>query len=292
MAGRVVRTDDHLCFVPRFPFVEGTAYAVVVDGVVAAVLTRPRPDRPATTQLLEIRPSAAEVPRNLLRLYLRFSAPMAEGCVAAQVRLLDESGIPMAGALLALEHELWDPDRRRLTVLLDPARIKRGLVGQRQAGYPLEAGTSVRLAVGAGFLDARGACLRAGGERRYHVGPDERRRVEPERWTVAAPASHTTGPLAVAFDRPLDFGLLSDCLDVLGPDGRSVAGTATVGPEERSWLLTPGRPWASGAHRLVVDSVLEDLAGNSVARVFDRDLERPEDAPRADRSVTVTFHPT
>jgi hypothetical protein len=36
---------------------------------------------------------------------------------------------------------------------------------------------------------------------------------------------------------------------------------------------------------------LEDLAGNSVSRVFDRDLARPEDQPRQARPVTVGFNP-
>jgi hypothetical protein len=44
-----------------------------------------------------------------------------------------------------------------------------------------------------------------------------------------------------------------------------------------------------GAHQLVVNPVLEDLAGNSVSRVFDRDLGRSEDEPRKGRPVTVPF---
>jgi hypothetical protein len=36
--------------------------------------------------------------------------------------------------------------------------------------------------------------------------------------------------------------------------------------------LAPARPWPPRRHHLVVDPVLEDLAGNSVRRVFDRDL--------------------
>jgi hypothetical protein len=42
---------------------------------------------------------------------------------------------------------------------------------------------------------------------------------------------------------------------------------------------------------LVVDPALEDLAGNSVTRVFDRDLTRPGDEPREARAVTLPFRP-
>jgi hypothetical protein len=99
----------------------------------------------------------------------------------------------------------------------------------------------------------------------------------------------TTVALAVAFDRPLDHALLGDCLHVVGPDGRTVAGAATIGAEERSWSWTPSAPWRSGPHHLVVDPVLEDLAGNSVRRVFDRDLSRRDDDPRDAGPVAVPF---
>jgi hypothetical protein len=37
----------------------------------------------------------------------------------------------------------------------------------------------------------------------------------------------------------------------------------------------------------MVDPLLEDLAGNSVVRVFDRDLQRDEDTPREPRPVAL-----
>ena len=274
---------------PRFGFVDGTAYAVTVDGAPGGVLTRRRPGRLAAAQVLAIHPAAGEVPRNLLRCYVRFSAPMSEGYAAGHVWLADDAGAPLPGALLPAEHELWDAGRRRLTVLLDPARIKRGLAGHRAAGYPLRAGQPVALVVGAGFRDAAGTPLRAGAERRYAVGPDERRRVEPDGWALAVPAAGGTEPLVVTFDRPLDHGLLARCLHVTGPCGSRVDGTPQPGPADRSWQLEPRAPWAAGPHRLVIDPIVEDLAGNSARRVFDRDLGRPEDDPRAGGFITVSF---
>jgi len=291
MAGRLVVDGGDVCFVPRFPFVGGTTYAVVVGGVTVAVLVHPRPDHPATTEVIEIRPTATEVPRNLLRIYIRFSAPMSEGYAAGQVRLIDDFGRELPGALLPAEHELWDGGRRRLTVLLDPARIKRGLAGHRQAGYPLRYGQPFRLVVDDGFLDAAGARLRARAERRYEVGADQRDRIEPGSWTLTAPACGTLDPLDVAFGRPLDHGLLARCLRVVGPDDRVVDGRPEIGPQERSWRLAPRAAWAPGIHRLVIDPVLEDLAGNSVSRVFDRDLSRAEDEPREAGPVTRSFRP-
>ena len=291
MAGRLVRDGAGLCFVPRFAFLDGTAYTVTVDGVAAAVLIRTRPDRPATTEVTAIRPTAAEVPCNLLRLYVWFSAPMSEGYAAQHIRLAGDSGEVIAGALLPGEHELWDASRRRLTLLLDPARIKRGLASHRDAGYPLRSGEPFRLVVDRGFPDARGVPLRAGAEQRYQVGGEERRHVDPGNWMLTVPAAGTSEPVQVAFGRPLDHGLLARCLQVTGPGGRPVGGTVRIGPQERSWQLVPGQVWEPGPHQLIAEPILEDLAGNSVSRVFDRDLTSPEDQPRQARPVTLPFHP-
>jgi hypothetical protein len=216
---------------------------------------------------------------------------MSEGCAASQVRLVDGAGEVITGALLSTEDELWDRERRRLTVLLDPARIKRGLLPHRQVGYPLRTGAPFELVVGAGFREAGGARLRRPARRRYQVGDDERRLVEPARWRVLAPPRGTGTPLRVAFDRPLDHGLLIRCLRVLDPDGRPVGGTVETEAGELGWRLTPRCGWVGGTHRLVVDPVLEDTAGNSVTRVFDRDLAMPGGRTGAAAPIVLPFDP-
>jgi hypothetical protein len=40
---------------------------------------------------------------------------------------------------------------------------------------------------------------------------------------------------------------------------------------------------------VLIDPVLEDIAGNSVLRVFDRDLDRPEHDPESRGGVSVPF---
>ena len=290
-AGRLVTDGDDVCFLPRFPFLPGTTYEVEVDGSVVGTATCAAVEpSPSTTEVVGIRPTGGTVPRNLLRCYVEFSAPMREAG-ATHVRLLDADGAPLVGALLATEYELWDPERRRLTVLFDPARIKRGLVPHRQLGYPLREGESVTLVVDAEFPDASGRPLRAGATRTWRVLGDERRHVTPSSWTLQPGTAGTTESLTVTFDRPLDHGLVAHCLRVHGPDG-AVAGSGTVGPEDGSWTFAPAGPWLDAEHRLVVDPVLEDVAGNSVQRVFDRDLSSADDDPRDGGPVELPFHPT
>jgi hypothetical protein len=289
MSGQLIRDRNDVCFVPRFPFVDGTTYDVLLDGVACITLVRPRQALISTTEVLSIHPTAAEVPRNLLRLYVYFSAPMSEGFAAECVRLEDAVGQRTLGALLVMSDELWDAHHRRLTLLLDPARIKRGLVPHQEAGYALQLDKVFCVVMDVGFHDARGAYLRREARRWYRVGADERRHVDPGNWGLTIPDAGTFESLTVNFDRPLDHGLLQRCVSVLAPGGRLVDGAIEIGPEERSWRLQPTVAWAVGRYRLVVNPILEDLAGNSLVRVFDRDLDNSDYSPNDGQPVAVEF---
>ena len=313
--GRYHRDTDAIAFVPRFPFLPDRSYTVLVDHRIGGIhrgggdrdtvatfgledferLTIARPGRaggPRAT-VLAIHPTAAAIPRNQLRCYVHFSAPMSEGFATTHVRVVRAgSHEAVDGALLAMEPELWDPERRRLTVLFDPARIKRGLAPHRDAGYALLEGVPVELVVDEEFRDADGRPLAESSSRRYDVVADVRSLVDPSRWRVHPPPASTREPLFVQFDRPLDHALLGHCLTVSGPRRRTIGGRVSVPPGEASWTFTPVAPWAPVAHALTVDPILEDLAGNSVVRVFDRDLADPGHTPLAIDHVTMEFHPS
>lgn len=272
MAGRLVPAGDGVCFVPRFAFVGGTSYTVVAEGSPPIELVRPRAVREPSTVVVAIRPDVAEVPRNLLRISIEFSAPMSEGQMATHLRLVDDAGRLLESALLAVDDELWDRDRRWLSVLLDPARLKRGLVAHRTFGYPLRTNEPFRVEVAGGALDATGTPMTRSASRRYLVGPDERRRIDSDLWTVIVPPVGSLEPLLVEFDRALDERLVGRYLEVVDVDDRRLDGAARAGRGSRAWSFQPAHQWVDGPHRLVLDGRLEDLAGNSVARAFDRDL--------------------
>jgi hypothetical protein len=116
-------------------------------------------------------------------------------------------------------------------------------------------------------------------------------RSKPSAWSLRRPGTDSIDSLVVDFDRPLDRALLEHSLAVLKSNGRAVEGQATIADGERSWSFTPLRPWRPELYRLSADARLEDLAGNSLTRVFDRDLTRPEDSPLDMERATVEFRP-
>lgn len=295
--GRWSGDGDALSFTPRFPFRAGTTYALVLRDddpapgapgwTEVARLQRPEERTPPTTTVVAIHPTAPAVPVNLLRVSVTFSAPMDEGSASGHVHLEDADGRDIAHGLLAMPPELWDRPRRRLTLLLEPGRVKRGLVPNTELGAPLAHSPGVSVVVDVEMRDSAGTALVAGARRSYRVESAVRTRVDPEQWQVTWPTAGSQEPLVIDFDRPLDHALALRCLRVTSSDGRVVPGHAALGPGEVRWFFAPAARWPEGPYELHVDAALEDLAGNSVRRVLDRDLRLPQDDPRTVAEVVL-----
>ena len=240
-------------------------------GVAGIAVAWPLMSPADTTRVVAVYPSAAEVPANLLRFYVEFSAPMREDVALDHVRLLDDSGRVVHDAFLALREELWDPSGRRLTLLLDPGRIKRGLRSHREMGAPLAEGREYRLIVDGAWVDASGRELAGPYEQRFRVGSVDRTPPRPEDWTITAPRLATRDPLRVQFEKPLDHALAGALLRPIDASGTAIEGSMRLADDDCVWMFTPTRPWSTAIVHVQVDRRLEDVAGNSIARAFDVD---------------------
>ncbi|MCM2257052.1 MAG: hypothetical protein NDJ94_15475 [Vicinamibacteria bacterium] len=284
-------------FTPRFPFVPGLAHRAVLDlrpwggpRVESSFAASDERGGPSTS-VVAVTPSGPEVPENLLKLYVHFSAPISAGWVRAHVRLVDAlSDEPVPAPFAEGGAELWDPEHQRLTLLLDPGRIKQGLRGEAEQGPPLRAGRRYRLEVASGLRDTAGLPLRAPFRHELSAGPADHAQPDPAAWTLTAPHAHTRAPLEVRFPEPLDAALLGHALTV-ERDGGAVAGVVAIAPGERGWTFTPDLAWPDAPHELVVDPRLEDLAGNNLRRAFDRDLEALPTTPALPPPTRLPFRP-
>ena len=289
IAGQFEVDGNCVCFTPRFPFVDGASYTVSMDGA-SWTIGRPHRELGRGAEVVSIFPSARDLALNQLKLYIQFSDAMSEGWASRAVHVLRaDDRTTLEGVLLPMEPELWDHARTRLTLLLDPGRIKRGLEPHQQVGYPLRPDVDVIVRVDESFRDALGRPLRAAAERHYGVGPAVRSKVDPRSWRLAAPASGSREPVVLSFERPLDRALLEHALSIVDGDGSEIVGAVTIGAGEESWRLVPRTPWQTGSYSVVVAARLEDLAGNSLARVFDRDLSRSQDDPLALTHALIAF---
>jgi hypothetical protein len=282
MLGAHVRDGDDVVFRPRFapaPQVRLRAVFRPAEGppVTAWFGGVPAPERAPSTRVVSLTPSGDVWPENLLRLYLTFSAPMRLGEAWPHIRMLDAAGAEMGGMFVEIDQELWDPQGRRLTVLFDPARIKRGLVDNINEGPPLVVGARCTLAIDSAWRDAKGARLAEPFRREIVVGPPLREALDPADWRLTPPAGPEQ-PLAVDFPRPLDAALALRAFGVRRGQAE-IDCRASLEREETRLLLTPEHGWRAGRYSLVADQVLEDIAGNRIGRAFDIDTRahgRPE----------------
>jgi hypothetical protein len=273
-----------LRFVPAFPLEPGLRYRAVFDagrlpgtssaaaGKVTSVLQVPvRPER-ATTTVTQVYPSADVVPENLLKFYVHFSAPMSRGNIYEHIRLLNEVNQPVELPFLELAEELWSPDMMRLTLFIDPGRIKREVKPLEEVGPALVNGRRFTLLISGSWKDANGSRMKQAFAKRFTVGPPDRDPPDPRRWAYQAPPIRTREPLAVDFAEPMDSALALRMLHVVDASGRPVPGQPFLAERERLWKFLPLHAWKAGRYTLVVESIIEDLAGNNIGRPFEVEI--------------------
>ena len=271
MLGTYSWQAGELTFRPRYPIAQGVLYrAVLYAGSSAAIektFSAPPLAPHAATEITHVYPSADTLPENILKLYIEFDGPMSRGFAWQHIRLLEADGSLVDLPFLEVDQELWDPGFRRMTVLFDPGRIKRGLVPNRDAGSPIEAGKQYTLVIDKSWPDANGNPLAKEIRKTFRVGPPERTGIDLKRWRIEAGKT-----LAVTFPNPLDFALLSHAILVVGPGGNLVEGTAKIDRDETRWSFAPAASWKPGDYKLAIDMALEDVAGNRIGRAFDVDV--------------------
>jgi len=299
VSGRYHLYDDEVRFIPTFPFDSDVKYRVIFDARPLGFLLTEEPmtleflipsdqTAPALTEVTHIFPSGDLMPENLLRFYVCFSSSMHRGRAQDEISLLDSEGQPIQDALYRSPVELWDRSMRRLTVLLDPGRLKRWVGPNVELGPPLTAGQTYTLEIGSGMIDMHGRPLGDRFRKRFLAGNPVRERISVGSWKVLPPLTGSTQALVLLFKSPLDWALLLQTITVQSAEGSVIAGQVAVDQCEKRWTFTPTSPWIAGMYEIDVGSSLEDVCGNSMAGAFDRPIRKaPYPATQTNSSSLV-----
>ncbi len=292
MLGSYSVIDTGLRFTPQFSFDPGQAYSVAFSPSssrsVKTTIQIPRQEHQPSTRVVEVYPTAPEIPENQLRMYIAFSASMGLKGALEHIELIDETGERVEDPFLPLDVDLWDETRTRFTLLFDPGRVKRGILPNEKMGRSLTSGRRYTLAINPDWRDAAGQPLASAFRREFRVGPPAERALSPAEWRVDPPVEHTREPLSVSFPRPLDYALLRRALTVSRASGERLEGEIRVERGETRWLFTPREPWRGGDHQLLVASTLEDGAGNRIGRAFEVSAQAKPGAQQP-QSVVLPF---
>lgn len=274
IAGRYTLRGETLTFSPAFGFDTGQDYVARVrtplgtEDLVAFRLLSDNAAMPAV--VTQIYPSGDVLPENVLRFYIHFSVPMKPNVAFDYITLRDAAGTADDAAFMQFNQELWNEDRTRLTVLVDPGRIKRGVATNLELGPALLAGGTYTLSVDAGWPSADGRSILPEFTKSFEVTDALRTRPDARNWTAIAPCAGTRDPLKVTFDRPFDRHLLPRALQMDSATEGDIRGTVEVENAERTWSFEPTEPWPAGDILLVADPLLEDVAGNNFHDLLDQ----------------------
>lgn len=222
---------------------------------------------PTTPALLSVEPSNVVIPANTLRFYLTFSNSMARGQVKQHIWIEDALGNTVENPFLQLGIELWDSQQKRLTLLIDPGRIKTGVGPNMLIGAVFREGHQYAIVVSKAMLDINSMPIGIDQRIEFVTGPAIVDPVELSSWKIDLPAAGSRSPLIVRFDRIMDVGTSRRMIAIHDTHGKPLNGKF----ESHSTYMEffPSLEWVEGVYRLKVDVEIEDVAGNSIVAPFE-----------------------
>jgi hypothetical protein len=272
--------EDNVIFKPAIPFSRGLTYEVLFRNKKIGIVKIPQANAADAPIVVAVYPTQDTLPENLLKLYLQFSRPMREGESQKYISLLRNQEDTVPDVFLNLQPELWNEERTELTIWLDPGRIKRDLIPNQQLGNPLQKGEKYSLVISNKWTDVQGLALKQSFAREFIVGARDSISPDPDQWNLKIPESGTNQPLEINTLESLDFFLLTETIRIFDKNRNKIPGELKIEKEETKLSFIPQKKWASGQYLLRIDSHLEDLAGNNLNKLFDRDITvkatRPE----------------
>ena len=198
---------------------------------------------------------------------------MVEGSSLNHITLLKEKGDTLKGTFLNLQPELWNSEGNVLTLWLDPGRIKRDLIPNKELGTPLKAGERYILRVRQSWSGKNGKLLLKEYTRTFVTTVRDADPPVLSVWRIDAPRAGKIDTLEIHFHQPLDYFLAKETIFIKNAVGDVVPGDIEVGNEEKILKFVPEQPWQPGKFTLYAEGRLEDLSGNNLNRPFDRNVD-------------------
>lgn len=277
--------DGYLEFTPAFPFESGLQYLLRFKPsnseedyayhpfVIGKTTTAEQ------ARVINIYPSTDALPENLLRFYIYFSTPMKKGQSLRHIQLRDSTGNVDSRAFMEFKYELWSPDGKRLTILFDPGRIKRGVSTNLELGPALLEGMRYELTISGSWQDVYGNELNQDFTKRFTAVKAYRQHIEIRDWKIQVPSLNSHDTLRVNCDRLMDHALAQSMIQIQDEQNGLISGHWQISEHEQTLYFVPENEWAPGKYGIVFRNELEDVAGNNLVSLLDQRESSNEDIP-------------
>ncbi len=281
--------NNELVFRPLIPFSMGNTYEIYHKNVRIGVFTIDTLNDTKKPSITAIYPSTDTIPENLLKMYLVFSRPMQEVQNALNfIEVYNVTDDTTTTIFLELENELWNANHTELTLWLDPGRIKTDLIPNRTKGLPLEAEKHYTVTISSQWKDAENTKLDSTYVKHLYVAPRDSSKIIVDDWIIKTSIQGTFDALILDTTEPLDAMLALETIRIVDEQKNDVDGAFSLLQKERVVVFIPTKPWKPGSYSVPILSILEDLAGNNLNHLFDKDLLLDSD-PIYKEQRTISF---
>ncbi|WP_298519993.1 hypothetical protein [uncultured Kordia sp.] len=267
--GNFYKAENDLVFIPQFPLLQTRNYVFVFEQFKKDFsLPRENSELPKVTAIF---PSANKLPENLLRMYIQFSQPMKTIGNLENIKLIDENGKEVKGAIFNNVHELWDASQTQLTIIFDPARVKTGLIANETLGRALTPNKTFTLVID-NLEDIYGEKLEKPYMKAFSVFSADTIAPDTTIWKIEIPVIESMKPLKLHFFDTVDKMSLQTRIQIFNAENKLIRGKMQIENQEKTWSFIPEKTWKKGTYFITVNSRLADPSGNNLNGLFDHEI--------------------
>ena len=230
MLGQYLKERNKLIFIPLIPLNHELHYTAKYDNgesfhfQIAAV-------GKGNLKVLNVYPSLDSLPSNILKFYIEFSESVGSGQAYEMINILDETGKVLPADFVNLGTELWNKERTRLTMWLDPGRIKRDLLKNQTEGEVLEVSKKYTL-----FLDKRLVSINLNSmetdyEKSFITLESDRIKPKVSEWMLEWIKGKNS--IKILFPEAMDYGSTIKAFEVFTKANKKVVGDWQIGKAEK-----------------------------------------------------------
>ena len=239
-----------------------------------------------TPKVLEIYPTTGSIPVNILRFYIQFSSPMQEIDILRHIKLTNEKGENITGVFFENQYELWNKDRTKITLIIDPGRVKSGLFANNEMGRAFDEGKKYTLEVDSLLLDFKDQKLSESFTKKFVAVKEDNIPPDPKLWKLSLPKTNTKNNISIAFNDKIDH-ISAQTLIRIFKDKKPINGKILLAIDEEKISFVPNNKWKKGKYQILINPQLEDISANSVNQIFDHKLL--DFKPNNKDNITLNF---
>ena len=219
-------------------------------------------------KVLEVYPTTDSIPVNILRFYIQFSAPMQEMNILKHIKLRNEENKDITGVFFENQHELWNEDRTKVTLIIDPGRVKLGLLANNKMGRAFDEDKKYTLTIDSLLMDFNDQKLSGKFSKTFVAVKEDRIPPDTENWKLLLPKANSSDAILIDFQDKIDHISASTLIKIF-QNKEEIQGEISLDNQEQNWAFKPFKSWEKGNYSIIINPRLEDIAANSLNQIFD-----------------------